>query len=64
MSFEISFFIFETEFIFIQLKKAFTKTLILYYFNSEHHIQIEINILDYAIGRIQNQLTFKTGLTS
>lgn len=64
MNFEVSFFIFEAELVFIQLKKAFTKALILYYFNLEHHIQIEINILDYAIGKIQSQLTFKTGLIS
>lgn len=38
ISFEESFFTFEDSLAFIQLKKAFTKALILYYFDLKHHI--------------------------
>ncbi len=42
---------------FIYLRKAFTKTLILRYFDLEYHIQIETNALEYAIGRVLSQMT-------
>ncbi len=37
---------------FIHLRKAFTETPILRYFNPERHIQIETNVLGYAIGGV------------
>lgn len=43
--------------VFICLRKAFTKTPILYYFDSECHIQIKTNASDFGIGRIFTQLT-------
>ena len=42
---------------FIQLRKAFTKALILYYFNLKSYIQIGTNRSGYAIGRVLNLLT-------
>ena len=43
---------------FNQLKQVFTKAPILWYFNSEYHIRIEINTSGYAIERVLSQLTF------
>ena len=40
-----------------QLGKAFTKALILQYFNLDCHIRIETNTSGYAINRILSQLT-------
>ena len=37
---------------FIQLKKAFTKALILRHFDSECHVWIKIDALGYAIGGV------------
>ena len=42
---------------FIKLKQAFFKASILYYHNPERHIQIETNVLGYAISGIFSQLT-------
>ncbi len=42
---------------FIHLWKAFTEALILRHFNSECHIQIETNVLGYAIGEVLSQIT-------
>ena len=42
------------------LQLAFTKALILWYFDLECHIQIETNASDYAIGGVLNQLTSGT----
>ena len=47
---------------FIQLRKIFTKAPILYYFDPELNIQIEIDVLDYAIGGVLIQLIIKSGL--
>ena len=46
---------------FTQLRQAFTKAPILRYFDSEHHIRIETDASDYAIGGILSQMTSKTG---
>ena len=43
---------------FNQLKQAFTKALILWYFDPEYHIRIEINTSSYVIGEILSQLIF------
>lgn len=56
-SFETRFFTFEAKIAFIRLKKAFTKALILYYFDPKYHIQIEINGSSFAISGIFSQLT-------
>ena len=42
---------------FIKLRQAFVKTLIFYHFDLKRHIQIETDILDYAINKILSQLT-------
>ncbi len=43
--------------VFIHLWKAFTKTLILRYFDSEYHIRIETNALGYSINEVLSQMT-------
>lgn len=50
----------ETELAFLQLKKAFTKALIFLHFDLEHHIWIETNVSEYAIGRIFCQLILES----
>ena len=42
---------------FTKLRQVFIEAPILSHFDSEHHIQIEIGALGYAIGRIFSQLT-------
>ena len=42
------------------LRLAFTEALILWHFDPECHIWIEINALGYAINRVLSQLTSKT----
>ena len=42
---------------FTKLRQAFTKAPILQHFDSECHIQIEIDASGYAIGRVLSQLT-------
>ena len=42
---------------FTQLKKAFTKALILQHFDLKCHIRIETNTSGYVIGKILSQLT-------
>ncbi len=42
---------------FTKLRQAFVETLILNHFDPEHHIRIEIDTSDYAIGGILSQLT-------
>ncbi len=42
---------------FTKLRQAFVEALILNYFDPERYIQIEIDILGYAISRILSQLT-------
>ncbi len=41
---------------FIYLRKAFTKALILYYFDIKRYIHIKTNVLGYTIGRILSQM--------
>ncbi len=43
--------------VFIKLKQVFVEAPIQNYFDLEHHIQIETDISDHAIGRTLNQLT-------
>lgn len=42
---------------FLWLRQAFTETPILHYFDLERYIQIETDIMEYAIGGIFSQLT-------
>ena len=57
-----SFLAFDTITILNQLWLAFTKALILRYFDPKYYIQIEIDISRYAFGGVLNQLTLKTSL--
>ena len=51
------FFTLRARLVFIKLRKAFVKTLIFYYFDSEHHIQVETDISGYIIGGVFSQVT-------
>ncbi len=62
MSFRARFFTSKASLVFTQLKKTFTKALILYYFNLVHYIQSKTNTLDYIINGILCQLTTKRKL--
>ena len=42
---------------FIKLRQIFVETPILNHFDLERHIQIDIDVLSYAINRIFSQLT-------
>ena len=42
---------------FTKLGQAFLKALILYHFDPERHIWIEMNVSGYAIGGVLSQLT-------
>ena len=53
ISFRVSFLILKASLAFIWLRKTFIEVLILHYFDLKHHIQMETNILSYAIGRMQ-----------
>ena len=55
-----SFSTFDAKTAFNRLRLAFIKALILWNFDSKYHIQIETNILDYAISGILYQLIFGT----
>ena len=48
----LGFLIFGTKLAFTKLKQVFVKIPILYHFDPEYHIQIEIDILGYTIDRI------------
>ena len=39
------------------MRQAFTKALILWYFDLKYHNQIETDALGYAIGEVLSQLT-------
>lgn len=52
LSFRASFFTFKASLAFIQLRKIFIKASILYHFDLEHHIQIEIDVLGDAISGV------------
>ena len=56
------FFTFAAKLTFIQLRQAFIKAPILYHFDLESHIGLEIDILGYAIGSVLSKLFFKTRL--
>ena len=43
--------------VFTKLRQMFVKAPILYYFDPEYHIQINIDASGYAIDQILNQLT-------
>lgn len=58
------FLTFKASLVFVQLRKMFTKSLILYYFDLKHYICIKINIFSYIIGRIPSQLITKKDLVS
>ena len=47
---------------FNRLQLAFTKALILWYFDPECYIQIKIDALGYAIGSVLSQLVSRTRL--
>lgn len=51
------FFIPKTKIAFLKLRKIFTKTPILYYFEPDWYIQIETNTFRYAIREFFSQLT-------
>ena len=63
MSSGAGFFTFKVSLAFTQLRKAFTKALILYYFDPKHHIQIKTDVLGYIIDEMLSQLTIKKGLS-
>ena len=42
---------------FTQLRQAFIKALIFQYFDLEYYIQIETDVLNYTISKVQSQLT-------
>ncbi len=52
------FLITDTKRVFIKMRQAFVKALILNHFNPEHQIRIETDASGYAICGILNQLTF------
>ena len=59
---EPSFLIFDARTAFNHLRLTFTKALILWHFDPEYHIQIEIDVSSYAIGSVLSQLASKTRL--
>ena len=50
----------EARLAFTQLRQAFVEALILHHFNPESHIQIETDVLGYAIGSVLSQLSSRT----
>lgn len=64
MNFKIGFFIFKAKLVFTQLRKMFTKALILYHFNLQRYIQLKTEALGYTIGKALSQMTFGMGITS
>ena len=59
---KLDFVIFGTKMAFNCLWLAFTKALILWYFNPKYYILIKTNISNYIIKNKLNQLTYKTNL--
>ena len=53
---EFDFFTLRARLGFIKLRQAFVKVSILYHFDPERYIQVEIDILGYAIGVVFSQL--------
>lgn len=64
MSSKVGFFTLKACLNFTQLRKIFTKTPILYYFDLKYYIQIETNTSDYAIkcilSQLNSQVTYQT----
>ena len=54
---ETGFFTTEARLAFTQLRQAFVKAPILYYFDPKSHIWIETDALGYAIGGVLSQLS-------
>lgn len=44
---------------FVKLRQVFIEALILYHFDPESHIWININTLDYTINEVLSQLTLE-----
>lgn len=57
MSSKTDFLISKASLAFMQLKKVFTKALILYHLDLKYYIQIETDVLGYAIARVLSKLT-------
>lgn len=55
--FVVRFFTSNASVVFSYLQKTFTKALILHYFHSECHIQIETDASGFAISGVFHQLT-------
>ena len=51
----------ETKLAFLQLRQAFTKALIFYYFDLKSYNRIKTNAFGYTIGGILSQLTSGSG---
>ena len=62
-NFETDFLTSKAKKVFTHLQKAFTKVLILHYFDLKYHIHIETDILKYAISKILSQMTLDQPLT-
>ena len=56
----LSFLTFDAKTVFNCLWLAFTKTPIFCHFDLKCYIQIKIDVLNYTISGVLNQLTFKT----
>lgn len=54
----VGFLTIKVRLMFTKLRQAIIKALILYYFHSECHIWVKIDVFGYAINRILSQLTF------
>ena len=52
---------FEAKLVFLRLKQAFTEVSILYDFDPERYIRIEIDASGYAISGILSQLILESG---
>lgn len=57
LSFGAGFLTFRARLTFVNLRQVFIKTSIFYYFDSEYHICVKIDISDYVINSVVNQLT-------
>lgn len=60
LAFGTGLLILEGRLTFAKLRKAFSRVLILYYFDPECYILIETNVLGNVIGRILNFLTLNS----
>ena len=55
-SFKLGFLTFKANLLFAKLKQVFIEILILYHFDLECHIYVQINASRYAISRVFSQL--------